>query len=195
MCVPDCPVTDIQWCSGIDKSTGKSRLFGNYCTEWCNKSPGDCDNSKDAFCRQNPDAKQCACMYPQENKYYQNVIKAARDIGVEIPTSNVVCWLPACEGEDLVNQLQTSEMKKIREACKQAPVNICQQIIDARDAGRDINIDGNDFKLVCNQTLPPAPPKTDCKQDSDCPSQQHCQEGKCVQTISTSVARSRPVRK
>ena len=48
------------------------------------------------------------------------------------------------------------------EKCKQATNQLCEQIIEAKKAGRDINIDDNTFKLACKQKLPdPRSPTTD----------------------------------
>lgn len=150
----------LDWCAGQDEKTGKSRLLSSSnCLKWCKDEKDKCDDAKIIYCSNNPDAAECICTNPQDNKYYKEVIDKANQMGIQIPSSDILCWLPACQGADLVNQLWTDDMRGRKENCKGTPFSLCQQIIDASKAGRDIKISDNDFKIVCNKDLPGPDPK------------------------------------
>jgi hypothetical protein len=155
--------TMLSYCGAMDPVHGKSRLMTlgvggrpGYCQQWCQDNPVLCDKAKTQYCTKYPNMPECICWDPQHNVYYQELMTQAQDLssslGIPPNDSPSVCWLPACQGQDVVNVLLTTKMQRELLHCPDTSNNICSQIIQVKNSkAQRIIIDHNNFNIVCNK--------------------------------------------
>jgi GH18 family chitinase len=186
---PGCDDSEVvtQYCVGTDSVTGKSNLIADAnCTAWCldPKNREACDGLMTEYCAANPTASECACQYYAESPFYTSFMSqlktsaaAASTLGVAL--DNPACWVPACEGSNLVTVLRPTGMEAAYQKCLKANpggrnMNICTQIIDV--AGSDnVQIDDLEWTQVCGDY--PNPSNQTCK--DACSNDNVCRFGEC----------------
>lgn len=193
---PVCDETAVvkQYCGGTNTITGQSNLIADVnCRAWCrdmnDSGNSACDTMMIEYCSQHPTASECACQYYATSPFYKSFMEqlqlsgTAATLGVSL--DNPACWVPACEGANLVTVLRPQNMDKQYQECqKKSPdgknINICTQIINIGDSSA-VDIDTLNWNQVCGDY--PNPSHQTCT--TTCSNNNVCRLGQCHCTASS----------
>lgn len=100
-------------CNQLDSSGTSSNLMTNIeCQTWCTENVAECDAAKKQFCSANRKAKECSCIFGEQDPAYQQWRIAHPEISAPMP-----CVQPACRQTDLVSMLIPTEYNTANVKC------------------------------------------------------------------------------
>lgn len=118
------------YCFSKDPLSGNLNVAsGGVCQAWCNRIGDDCDQQMIAYCDpelgDNAGNPECACLQPEYNPQYQDLLAVMTQVGVQ-PQGNLACFFGPCK--DDTSTLKTEDKRLAAMNCQSVQMSCINNV-------------------------------------------------------------------